>query len=167
MALIKHDSVVPDPWLCLPDDEPLPDGDARVIVSTARWQEIRDASAIATRRIGIRLEPGEFPERIADDLARFAVVAVRFASFRDGRGFSSARMLRERYAYSHEIRATGEVTVDQAMFLRRCGFDAIEVPDNQDPESWLSAFQRYSVRYQTATDDGPLAWFLRRKRIVA
>ena len=96
------------------------------------------------------LEADADPAAIAPDLARFDVIAVRFASFSDGRGYSLARLLRERHGYRGELRAIGDVLRDQLYYLSRCGFDAFALRADQDPERALSAFDDFSETYQAS-----------------
>jgi uncharacterized protein (DUF934 family) len=95
---------------------------------------------------------------IADDLHRLDAVVLEFPAFKDGRAYSQARLLRQRHGYTGEIRATGEVLQDQAIFLVRCGFDAFDV-DDHTAERWQAALRRISVVYQPAADDStPAPW---------
>ena len=107
------------------------------------------------------LDSHEEPAAIAGDLDRFALVAVNFPKFGDGRGYSIARLLRERYGYKGELRAIGEVVRDHLFFMARCGFDAFLLRDDQDPEEALTAFGDFSDSYQS-TVDRPLPLFRRR-----
>ena len=97
--------------------------------------------------------------RDVDDLVpyldRLAVVALVFPTFRDGRAYSQARLLRERYGFSGELRATGQVLRDQFVFMLRAGFDAFEVKKEADAEAFTNTAKRYSVFYQP-TGDGRL-----------
>ncbi len=157
MAIIKHSQVVEDPWTTVTAvDDPLPSNDQPVIVSLARWQA--DRAALIARRspLGLRLSSAESPAVVADDLAYFELFALEFPAFTDGRAYSHARLLRERYGYSGEIRAVGHVLRDQLIFMRRCGFDAFEVPRSGDAAAALAQFQaalsEIDVWYQTAPD---------------
>jgi uncharacterized protein (DUF934 family) len=86
---------------------------------------------------------------------------VSFPKFTDGRGFSTARLLRERYRYRGELRAVGDVLRDQLLFLARCGFDAFALRADQDPDAALAAFEDFTEAYQGGTDQ-PLPLFRRR-----
>ena len=151
MPLIKDHRIVDDPWTALDDAAPLPAG-VWPIVSLERWQAERDALEEAGVPLGLRLRSDQSPRLVADDLANFAVVALEFPKFTDGRPYSGARLLRERYGFTGELRAVGHVARDQALFLVRCGFDAFEVPEGTAPEAWRAALSRISVRYQRAAD---------------
>jgi len=96
------------------------------------------------------LDANEGPEAIADDLQRFAVIAVNFPKFGDGRGYSLARLLRERYGYKGELRAIGDVLHDFLYFMKQCGFDAFALRDDQDVSEALAAFDTFSEGYQTS-----------------
>ena len=149
MALIKHGRLVADPWVELEDAQALPEaGD--VIVSLGRWQRERDSLDVFAGRIGVRLQSSDLAESVADGLDRLSLVVVSFPKFNDGRAFSTARLLRQRYGFQGEIRASGHVIQDQFLFLDRCGVDAIEVADEGQAEAWTAALAEISVFYQPA-----------------
>ena len=151
MPLIKDRVLVEDGWRHLDDEEAVP-GDGGIIVSLARWQAERDRFDGRNAPLGVRLKSDDRPEAIAPDLDRFDVVALEFPSFKDGRAYSVARLLRERYRYRGEIRAVGEVLRDQLDFMRRCGFDAFEYTGRTAAEEALAAFDEIGIVYQTAAD---------------
>jgi uncharacterized protein (DUF934 family) len=141
-----------DPFLFVPDDAELPAaGD--VVVSLPRLLAEGDALLASGRRAGVRLQPSEAVEDLAYDLPRLAVVQLLFAKFRDGRPYSSARVLRGRLGYRGELRAVGEVLREQAQHMVRCGFDAFEPADGSTPDQWQAAMHRYRHVYQRASDD--------------
>lgn len=100
----------------------------------------------------LRLEPGDDPARVAGRLGAVARVEVNFPKFTDGRGYSIARLLRERYGYQGELRAVGDVQRDQLFHLSRCGFDAFLLREGQDAEEALSAFRDFSEAYQASVE---------------
>jgi uncharacterized protein (DUF934 family) len=100
----------------------------------------------------LRLEPGDDPAKVADRLGAVARVEVNFPKFTDGRGYSIARLLRERYGYQGELRAVGDVQRDQLFHLSRCGFDAFLLREGQDAEVALSAFRDFSEAYQASVE---------------
>jgi uncharacterized protein (DUF934 family) len=103
--------------------------------------------------LGVWLAPNEGPETIAEDLDDFSVVAIHFPKFADGRGYSTARLLRQRYGYRKELRAFGDIGRDQIFFLSRVGFDAFAVKERDDDlVEALSAFDSFPEAYQTGTD---------------
>ena len=132
--------------------EPAPDAGG-VILSLARFQAEREAWLSSGRKLGVRLEPDEAVEDLADEMPRLALVALTFPKFRDGRPYSAAALLRERYGFKGEVRAVGEVLRDQADFMIRCGFDAYEPADGSTPEDWNRAEHRFRHVYQAAADD--------------
>jgi uncharacterized protein (DUF934 family) len=109
----------------------------------------------------LRLGPADDPAAFAARLARAARVEVEFPKFGDGRGFSIGRLLRERHGYRGELRAVGQITRDHLLSLERCGFDAFELRDGEDPQEALAAFAGFGEAYQ-ATVTQPLPLFRRR-----
>src|SRR5262245_13099179 len=151
MPLIRTTGPVDDPWTTLKDEDPLP-ADGAIIVTLARWQANRDALLARPGPIGIFLKSDQPPSLIAADIERFDVVALNFPKFTNGRAYSSARLLRERYGYRGELRAVGNVLRDQLQFMLRCGFDSFELPATADVAAWLKAFRDFSLAYQPAAD---------------
>ena len=119
-----------------------------------------DAFLDQTNAASVRIEAGDDVRRLASVLDRVRLVEVDFPRFRDGRGFSSARVLRE-MGYSGEIKATGDVLVDLVYFMRRCGFDSFapNVPFNDADVQ--AALTRYPYVYQAAADPTVPIWRLR------
>jgi uncharacterized protein (DUF934 family) len=141
---------VEDPFTDVADDQDIPRGD--VILSLTRFQAEGDRLLSEGRAVGVRLKSDEEVEVLAYDLPRLAVVALEFPKFRDGRQYSNARLLRERYGYKGEVRAVGDVLREQAGFMRRCGFDAFEPADGSGAQQWQAATQRFRHVYQRAAD---------------
>ena len=162
MPLLKHGRPAEDVWVAVADDEVLP-GDAPAIVSLERWRRDRETLRGHNGPLGIRLNSDQSPALVADDLSRFGVVVLDFPVFRDGRPFSYARLLRERYGFDGEVRATGHVLRDQYAFLHRCGVDALEVEDPDAAAHWDRALSEISGVYQPATDRRPWIGQLRRQ----
>src|SRR3954469_19755450 len=98
----------------------------------------------------LRLEPTDDPASVAERLDRVARVEVNFPKFGDGRGYSIARLLRERYGYKGELRAVGEVVRDHLLYMESCGFDAFLLRDGEDPEEALPGFTDFSESYQAS-----------------
>ena len=116
-----------------------------------------DAFVDQSNAQAVRIEPGDDTRELLPHLQRLALVEVNFPAFGDGRGYSSARMLREA-GYEGELRAVGDVLVDQLAYMRRCGFDAFE-PDQQfDMDDVKAAFERWPEVYQNAADDRTPIW---------
>lgn len=114
-----------DTWTKVDDASVLPDG--AVILPKKRWLAERDHLAGRNSPVGILIAAGESVDDIAADLPRFAIVALQFPKFSDGRAFSTARLLREKYGYAGELRAVGDVLADPIPLMRRVGFDSFEV----------------------------------------
>jgi uncharacterized protein (DUF934 family) len=108
-----------------PDEGTLPE--VPTIISRKRWLADRDTLASRTAALGLGIEPGDELDDIAADIARFVLIALSFPKFSDGRAFSTARLLREKYGFAGELRAVGNVLADQIPFMRRVGFDSFEV----------------------------------------
>jgi uncharacterized protein (DUF934 family) len=145
-----------DPFTAVGDEREIPPGD--VIISLARFQENGDRLLSEGRKVGVRVESHEEVEALAYDLPRLAVVALAFPKFGDGRAYSNARLLRDRYGFAGEVRAVGDVLREQAGFMVRCGFDAFEPSDGSTPEAWAAAARRYRHVYQRGVDPRPPAF---------
>jgi len=139
-----------DPFTAVDDDQPMAPGD--IIVSLARFQAEGEWLLGQARQVGVRIAPEEDVEGLAYDLPRIAVVALAFAKFRDGRPYSAARILRERLGFAGEVRAVGEVLLEQARFMIRCGFSTFAPADGTTPDQWTAAAARFRHVYQRAAD---------------
>ncbi len=139
-----------DPFTAVDDDQPTPRGD--VIITLARFEREGERLLAEGRAVGVRVAPDEDVELLAYDLPRIALVALAFPRFRDGRAYSAARILRERLGYKGEVRAVGDVLLEQAPFMIRCGFDAFEPADAAGLEAWSAAAHRFRHVYQRAAD---------------
>jgi len=125
-TLFKDGSFIADPWNDW--EEGAEPSDARYVhVPTTVFLENRAAFVQSPHPLGLLIEPGDRVEDVADDLDRFSSVAISFPAFTDGRGYSSARLLVQRYGYEGELRAVGDVLADQIPFMRRCGVNAFVV----------------------------------------
>lgn len=132
-----------------------------IVVPLALWKAQRDALLARLEPIGVWLEPHDDPAELAADLPRLALVAVRFPKFTDGRGYSTASLLRRRYRYAGELRAFGDVGRDQLFYLARVGFDSYRLAEHRDPAAALASFGDFSLRYQGSVDD-PVPLFRKR-----
>lgn len=119
-----------------------------------------DAFLDQSNACSVRLEAGDDVELLFPHLDRVRLVEIDFPKFRDGRGFSSARLLREA-GYTGEIKATGDVLVDLVWFMRRCGFDSFAPDVAIDPDVLARSLDRYQYVYQNAADDRTPIWALR------
>jgi uncharacterized protein (DUF934 family) len=143
-------SLAEDPFTNVADEEGVPPGD--VIISLTRFQAEGEALLGEGRAVGVRLESHEEVEALAYDLPQLAVVALAFPKFGDGRAYSYARLLRERFGFRGEVRAVGDVLREQAGYMVRCGFDAFAPADGSTLADWERAAQRYRHVYQRACD---------------
>lgn len=161
--IIKKGALIPESWHLLPKEanlDHLPNSDD-IIVPLALWLEHSHALKNRDGGLGIWLDSDEEIETVLSDLGYFQVIALNFPSFTDGRHYSTARLLRERYGYQAEIRAIGDVLRDQLFYMQRCGFDAFALRPDSDPHAALAAFHDFSVAYQGAADQA-LPLFRRR-----
>ena len=153
MRVIKNNEVIEDSWLHVVDTtsaESLAEGD--VIVALAFWKEHRSELLASKGQLGICIGGGDDIENIALDLEHFNLIAIEFPHFRDGRGYSQARILRDHYKYKGDIRAIGEVLRDQLFFMLRCGISSFQLAEDKDMDAALSGFTDFSIHYQSAAD---------------
>jgi uncharacterized protein (DUF934 family) len=161
MPLVKGGKIADDPFAHVADGAELPEG--CVLVSAARFLE--DPEALLKRgKVGVIWPNSRDVDDLVPYLDRVAAVALVFPTFRDGRAYSQARLLRERYHYRGELRATGQVLRDQFVFMLRAGFDAFDVKKQADAEAFAQTVHRYSVFYQP-TGDGKLTALHRRMQL--
>jgi uncharacterized protein (DUF934 family) len=160
MPLLETGRIVNDPWQKLTDDAALPSGPC--ILSLGRLQQDVAVRTAPHPRLGVALPIDQSAEVLAPYLDRLSLVAVSFPTFRDGRGFTQARSLREHLAFAGEIRATGNILPDQFAFLLRCGITTVEMQDGADIAAWQKAADRFSLAYQPSVIEEPLLSGLRR-----
>ena len=159
MALIKDGRSIEDRYSPVSPDAPWPESGG-LLVDLALWQSQRAALLASGRPLGLRLSSDEHPDPVFPDIGHFDMIALEFPVFRDGRAYSCARLLRRR-GFAGELRAVGDVLLDQLHYMQRVGFDAFEI-DATDPEAaFAQAQSEFSVWYQPAGDDRPWASRLR------
>ena len=151
MQLIKSGRAVADSFARVADDAPVPDR-VPVIVSAARFLAAADALTQREAPTGIIWPNDRRVAELAPYLEGLALVALVFPTFKDGRAFSQARLIRERYGFRGELRATGQVLRDQFVFMLRAGFDAFEVKKDADAAVFASEIARKTVFYQPTGD---------------
>ncbi len=166
MPLIKNGAIAEDAWHFPADGAPLP-GDGPVAVPLARWRREREVLLARGEPVGLWVNSDERAQDIAPDLGVFELIALDFPTFRDGRPYSTARLLRERHGYTKELRAVGDVARDQFLFMHRCGFDAFQVSGEGALENWLRAVSEISIWYQPAGDPRGALGVLRHRRAAA
>lgn len=161
--LIKDGAVVVDRWTLLPDAYSLADLPPRapVVVTLALWQAERGALR-ARGGVGVLLAPEDDPAALAEDIGTLPLIAIEFPQFTDGRGYSTARLLRERHRFEGELRATGDVLRDQLYLMAECGFDAFALREDRDPDDALQGLRDFAGLY-AATARTPEPRFRRRR----
>ncbi len=165
--LIKDKAIAVDTWKTLelaegetPETVALPAGD--IIFPLPVWQARKTEIISTCKRIGLLIQPDERVEDVADDLEYFIVIAVNFPKFVDGRGYSTASLLRQRYAYQGELRAVGDVLHDQLFFMQRVGFDSYALKDGKNAVYAVEkGFSSFGDAYQASTNQ-PQPLFRRR-----
>ena len=163
MPLVKQGRITTDPFVHVVDGAELP-GDGAILIPAARFLEDPEAVLKRTGKVGVIWPNNRDLDDLVPYLDRVAAVALVFPSFRDGRAYSQARLLRERHGYDGEMRATGQVLRDQFVFMSRAGFDAFEVKKDADADAFAETMKRYSVFYQP-TGDGRVTALNRRMQL--
>jgi uncharacterized protein (DUF934 family) len=163
MPLVKGGKITTDAFVHVADDAEIP-RDGAILVSAARF--VANAEALARRAgpTGVIWPNNRELDDLVPYLANVAVVALVFPTFRDGRAYTQARLLRERHGFKGELRATGQVLRDQFVFMLRAGFDAFEVKKQSDAEAFATTVKHYSVFYQP-TGDGRVTALHRRMQL--
>ena len=160
--LIKGRAVTDDRWTLLRDARTLADVPEGVpaIVPLPLWRAER-AALVDRGDVGVWLAPSDDPAELASDLAQLPLIAVDFPQFTDGRGYSTARLLRDKHGYQGELRAIGDVLRDQLFALAQCGFDAFAIRADRDAAEALAGLEDFAGVYAT-TSVTPQPWFRRR-----
>jgi len=161
MALIKDQTLSDDLFINVASGDDIP-ANVPVIVSLEQWQDQWQQLVRRGTPLGIRLRSDQHPEIIADDLEQIDVIALEFPAFRDGRAYSYARLLRERYGFTGELRAVGDVLLEQLHFMQRVGFNAFEINSADPLKDFQMASDDFSVWYQPSADDRKTAIELRK-----
>ena len=163
MPLVKNAKISNDAFVHVADDAPLP-AEGAILISAARFLDDPDLISRRLGKTGVVWPNNRDLDDLVPYLDRLAVVALVFPTFRDGRAYSQARLLRERFLYRGELRATGQVLRDQFVFMSRAGFDAFEVKKDADADAFAETMKRYSVFYQP-TGDGRVTALNRRMQL--
>ena len=151
MQIIRKRTITDDDFSHVPDGAELPEG-GKPIVTLSRYASARETLLGRYPALGVRITNDKLPSDLPD-LDRLALVAIEFPRFSDGRGYSLARLLRERHKFGGEIRAVGWVLRDNLFYMERCGFDSFELKPGKPLASALEAFGELTVTYQAAADD--------------
>ncbi len=167
MDIILDRKIVADAWIHVAEGEPLP-ATGNLIVPLSFWVKEHVALAGRIGKTGVWLKGPDDPSQldVVRELAKLPLIAVEFAQFVDGRGYSIGRLLRERYAFKGELRAFGDVFRDQIPYLARCGFNAFALKAGKSLDDALLAFDDFSDAYQNAVDQ-PVPYYRRRLAAIA
>ena len=161
--LIRDGAVVEDDWILLSAEAETSDAPpaGNAIIPLDSWLALYDAKEDKNKR-GVCVPGDADLDPIGAKIVRAPVIAVHFAAFMDGRGFSVGRLLRERFHFGGELRAVGHIIRDQLCYLRRCGFNAFQLAEDADLDSAIASLDDFQEYYQAAVDE-PLPLFRRRR----
>ncbi|MGQ3671153.1 DUF934 domain-containing protein [Xanthobacter sp. TB0136] len=159
MPLVETGTPSPAPYIRVADDETLPDG--AVIVTAERLLAEGESLRQRNGDLGVLWPNDRDVSELEPFLPRLNLIALDFPKFRDGRAYSQARLLRERYGFKGQLRATGNVLRDQFLHMARSGFDAFEVEKDADAADFEQALKTYSTFYQPTGDGRPTVRSLR------
>ena len=166
MRVIKSGRVVQDSWqrtTVLEPEQPLPAGDW--IIPFADWLDNRERLSGHDGKIAVCINGDDRLEDLSDSLELFELIALEFPNFKDGRTYSHARLLRDRFNFRGELRAVGDVLRDQLFFMQRCGIDSFQVREDRDPEDAIKGLSDFTVKYQTAADGALPVYKLRKQEM--
>ncbi|MTI09038.1 DUF934 domain-containing protein [Curvivirga aplysinae] len=165
MPLIKNGTEIENEWNSLAEGEKF-DGQPNTLLSLQEfhnnYETIKDSNSI----VGVALTVDDEVDSLEGKLDQVALVTVHFPSFADGRGFSQARLVRERFAFTGEIRAVGHIIRDQYLYLVRSGVDSVDA-DRATEAEWKAAIEEFDTFYQPALNKGTAAYRLRNKKQAA
>ena len=157
MPLWRRGGFAEDGWAFLADDAPAPDGDP-IVVSLKRWLAQSEILASRNAPVGVAVEAGADAQAHLAELADRPLVALAFSKFADGRAFSYARLLRDRHRFRGELRASGDVLIDEIPLMLRCGFDSFEVTNAPTLRALESGHLPGSpLHYQPASATGEMS----------
>lgn len=167
-TLFEGGRVVSDSWFAVADQAELdalaPEVD--VIVPVALWHANQEALNARPGSVGLAVRPDDDVYELRGKVARFELIAIQFPAFTDGRGFSSARLLRERLGFVGELRAVGDILPDQIFYLLRCGFNAFAPREAAHVQDILRAYTTFHEAYQRSVER-PTPLFRRRAQAAA
>jgi uncharacterized protein (DUF934 family) len=164
MPLLKNGRVSEDAWSPVDDDVPLP-SDGAIVISLDRFKAEPDRLGGRNTALGIRLKNTDDVRALAEHVGRLSLIVLDFPKYTDGRAYSQARILREELGYTGELRAVGNVLLDQLLFMQRCGFDAFEMVRPDAELAWRKAVSAFSV-FNQPTGDGRATIFEQRRRVL-
>ena len=162
-VLIKNGRQIQDPYQKITAEDEIP-ASGPVLVPLIVWQDHWETLLSRGEPVGVQLASDEHPEIIGDDVDQIDLIALDFPTFRDGRAYSGARLIRERFGYTGELRAVGDVHLEQLHYMERVGFDTFEVSSEDAEKDFATAGQDFSVWYQPSGDERISAVSLRNKQ---
>jgi uncharacterized protein (DUF934 family) len=152
--LIKDGALAEDQWQLITSSEEsnssLPSG--KIILPLAQWLTVKDSLGERISEVGVWLNSDEFADSISDNAKDLPLIALNFPVFADGRCFSTAHLLRERYKFTGELRAIGNVIRDQMFYLKRCGVNSFSFNDDIDAEAALASLNDFTESYQASAN---------------
>ena len=151
MALLKDGLLTEDPYTNISAADSVP-AEGAILVSLEQWLAQRQQLESRPAPLGVILGSAQKPHEIADDIQHFDLIALDFPAFGDGRAYSYARLLRDQYQYQGELRAVGDVLLEQLHFMHRVGFNAFQINDDNAADAWETAAADLSVWYQPTGD---------------
>ena len=164
--IVRDGRILDNDAVTLADDAALP-ATGRVIVSLARWRKERETLSGSGCEVGVLVPNTEDVTALWPELQDRPLVAVHFPIWGDGRAFSQARVLRERFGFAGELRATGDVARDQMQFMQRCGINSFELRADQEAALCLKSLHDFDVAYQRCADQLANVWAARREAAKA
>jgi uncharacterized protein (DUF934 family) len=151
MPLLKDGKIAEDVWAPVEDGQELPES-GPVLVSLARLKAEHASLLAGNHSVGVKLANSDDPAEIAPWLDRISLIALDFPKYTDGRALSQAQLLRRRYGYTGEVRATGQVLRDQLRLMIRTGFDAMVIDEADAELVYYFSANEFSEFYQSAAD---------------
>ncbi|HMV60063.1 MAG TPA: DUF934 domain-containing protein [Agitococcus sp.] len=149
--IIKDGAIVADTYQLITEAGALPAQD--IVVSLDVWQQQREAILAHPYKKAVLLKPDQHPEVLVEDVKQLDMIALDFPAFADGRGYSYATLLRQRFGFTGELRATGDVFKDNLFYLKRCGFNSFAVRADKDIHVALQGLNNFSESYQASVDE--------------
>jgi uncharacterized protein (DUF934 family) len=165
MPVVDRNGPIEDAWTALPDGAPVPKG-ASIIVSLERLRNEHNSLFADAAAVGVEISGDVDLDQLKQFLPQLSIVVVRFDAMKDGRPFSIGRLLRERYGFEKDLRATGPFIPDQALFLLRCGYTSFDVDETFSLSALKRSIAAYSAWYQRASDRAATVLDLRHKKGV-
>lgn len=149
--IIKDGAIVADTYQLITEVGTLPAQD--ILVSLDVWQQQRETILAHPYKKAVLLKPDQHPEVLVEDVKQLDMIALDFPAFADGRGYSYAALLRQRFGFTGELRATGDVFKDNLFYLKRCGFNSFAVRADKDINVALQGLNDFSETYQASVDE--------------